>query len=255
MGIEFIKEKQLSINIPYLDHSEDSYLQQLRHTYNLKELLDAKASDFQNFKNIQSWVLSKWNSKNRTCSGKEEIFRILKKAKKANYGYIDYNTITSACLQSLGYKLRRIWLSSPDAKKLRQRSVHVIYEVYLKDLNKWFFIDPKYDIMICKDGIPLNAVEFQQAIIDQEELEVHNPVEVISSEDYLEWISPYLFCFTISLNKGAISIWDRLLGVKKKLTLVPVGEMLPDYFRSIKRLTTNLVTNSLDDFYPDSIQN
>lgn len=253
MEIEFFKEKQLGLEIPYQDYSENHYLKKLKLACNLDDVVDSNLSDLQNFKNIQTWVLSNW--KNSTMTENAEILHILQNAKQGNYGFIDNNVIISACLQSLGYKVRKIWLSSPDVEEPNQTTIHIIYEVYIKDINKWIFLDPKFDIMVSKDGIPMNAVEFQQALINQDELEVSNPVEKISSEEYLEWISQYLFCFTISLNKGAISVWDRVFGVKKKLTLVPVGEELPNYFKRVKRLSTNLVTNSLQDFYPHSIQN
>lgn len=43
---------------------------------------------------------------------------------------------------------------------------HVALEVYLNDLKKWIFIDSQWNIIPFLNHVPLNAVEFQQAIVD-----------------------------------------------------------------------------------------
>lgn len=153
-------------------------------------------------------------------------------------------------MKSLGFIVRRLWLKTKDVDVVNSGEGHVVNEVYLSDFKKWFFIDPQFDIMVLKNGIPLNAVEFQSAIANNEQIEIINPSKEITDEEYIEWISPYLFYFTTSLNNGRISNWDRVIGAKKQLTLVPKGHKPPTYFQRLFRIRTNYKTNSISDFYP-----
>ena len=41
------------------------------------------------------------------------------------------------------------------------------YYDFLKELNKWIFIDPQFNIVPTLNGIPLNGVEFQKEIFNK----------------------------------------------------------------------------------------
>lgn len=78
-----------------------------------------------------------------------------------------------------------------DIAEVKYGGGHVVNEVYLKDLGKWVFIDPQYDVITQYDGVPLNAVELQQCIANHQDFELINPNNIISKEDYAYWIGPY----------------------------------------------------------------
>ena len=243
MSILFYNEKQLSLQIPYPDTSGESHLQNFRETYKPEALIDKSKTDFQNVIQIQAWVEAHWEIIEANPGVKySEKFQ--------NFKCHKLSAVTCEYLKALGFTVRNLWLKCVDAEEKNGGKGHMLKEVYLHDLKKWFLIDPEFDIMITKDNQPLNAVELQQALLNEEELEILNTSEKISSEEYLEWIGSYLFCFTTSLNKGSISFWDRLIGRKKKLTLVPLGEETPGYLQRLRQARTNLITNSLADFYP-----
>lgn len=126
---------------------------------------------------------------------------------------------------------------------------HAVNEVFIPNLNKWIFIDPQYDVMVTQNGLPLNAIELQTAIADKAPIEIVSPNKIIGKEEYIDWIRPYLFYFYTSLNKGKVSVWNRIVGNKKQLTLVPEGEKEPIYFQRIFRLNNMYFTNSIRDFY------
>ncbi|MDX1761235.1 MAG: hypothetical protein R3218_03695 [Christiangramia sp.] len=250
MSLKFKKKKQLDLCIAYPDVSDDFYLNKLRVDHKLDSLIDPEASELQNILNVQLWVHSRWEPDNTNRPKKNYPSYILKQAKKGEkFRPEDYGTVSIACLQALGFTVRGLWLFPGKINDMENVKAHIVHEVYLKDRKKWLFIDPSYNILIKKDGVHLNAVELQQALIKEKEIEVLNPLEKISTEEYLEWIGPYLYCFTTSLNKGSIKLWDRVIGRKKKLTLVPVGERPPRKLSKIIRKRTNIVTNSLGDFY------
>ena len=112
-------------------------------------------------------------------------------------------------------------------------------------------MDPCFDIMIKKNGIPLNAVELLQALISGKELEVVNPSNEITCEEYLEKIGPFLFYFSTDLNTEISGIWKRIYGSKDKLTLVPIDEEKSKFFLKNIDKRKNITTNSIADFYPE----
>ena len=249
--IEFQKEKQLAIQIPYFDKSNSDNLIELRKTFKLDTLVSKTTSDIEKISNIQSWVHSRWKHNGDHIPENFDPIYILKEAEKGEkFRCVEYSLVTTASLQSLSFIVRSVGLMTRDVDAVNKGAGHVVTEIYLKDLKKWFFLDPQYDVMVFKNGIPLNLVEFQHAIIDHEKIEIVNPSKEISDKDYIDWISPYLFYFTVSLKKGKISIWDRIIGSKKQLTLVPKGINPPKYFQRLFRIRTSLYTNSIADFYP-----
>ena len=251
LSIEFNSEPQLEVAIPYQDFSTEEDLIQLRQQYQLDTLISKGKSDFENVMNVQTWVHSRWKHDGDNVAEKTDPIYILEQAEKGEqFRCVEYSIVTSACLKSLGYIVRGLWLKTRDVDVVNYGAGHAVNEVYLHDKKKWFFMDPQFDIMVAKDGLPLNAVEFQKAIVNQEEVTVFNPSKEISDEDYKQWIGPYLFYFTTSLNNGPISVWDRIAGNKRQITLVPVGHQPPTYFQRLFRIKTNLKTNSSRDFYP-----
>jgi len=249
--ISFSVEKQLNISIPYSNKSERKDLKNLKEYFKLDTLISNTKNDFDKIKKIQSWVHSQWEHDGDNVPEKNDAMFILQEAKKGKkFRCVEYSTVTTSCLQSLGFIVRSLWIKTKDVDVVNYGAGHVVNEIYLNDFEKWFFIDPQFDIIVLKNGIPLNAVEFQSAIANKEKIEIINPNKEITDKEYIDWISPYLFYFTTSLNNGRISIWDRIIGTKKQLTLVPLGHKPPKYFQRLFRIMTNLKTNSIADFYP-----
>ncbi|MFQ6092300.1 MAG: hypothetical protein ACE5OR_06400 [bacterium] len=68
--------------------------------------------------------------------------------------------------------------------------------------NKWVFVDAQFDAIPELDGVPLNAVEFQDA------LSRNTPGILILSASsgfhtwyYKKWIGPYLYYFDFSIDQ------------------------------------------------------
>ena len=252
MKISYKLEKQLDLRIRYNDKSNEAQLKTLKETNRLETLIDQKNPDFQNIMEVRSWVSLKWEQDAKIFNKSNNIRTIFNKSEKGpgNRG-LEYILMIKSCLRSLGFTIRTLFIESKDGEELKKGAKHVLLEAYLRDKKKWFLIDPKFDIIIKKNGVPLNAIEFQQALVNEEELDVINPSGRINSEDYLEWVGPYLFFFTISLNKGAVNICDGIYGNKKRLTLVPINEEPPLDFKNSMRIRTSLITHSIADFYPE----
>ena len=248
--LEFTNNRNPKYQIEYKKSSDEPDLIKLRTDFKLDTIVKNVKSDFEKVLKIQSWVNSRWKHDGENTPEKNDAYFILKQAEKGErFRCVEYSLVASECLKSLGFKVRNVGLMTKDIDEVNSGAGHAVNEVFIPDLNKWIFIDPQYDIMVTKNGMPLNAVELQKAIANKEAIEIINPNKVIGKEEYIDWIGPYLFYFYTSLNKGKVSIWDRIVGNKKQLTLVPKGKKEPKYFQRIFRLNNMYFTNSTKDFY------
>jgi len=248
--LEFTDNRNSNYQIEYKKYSDEPDLIKLRTDFKLDTIVKNATSDFDKVLLVQSWVNSRWKHDRENTPEKNDAYFILKQAEKGErFRCVEYSLVASECLKSLGFKVRNIGLMTKDIDEVNSGGGHAVNEVYVSDLNKWIFIDPQYDIIVTENGLPLNAVELQKAIANKEPIEIINPNKVIEKEEYIEWIGPYLFYFYTSLNKGKVSVWDRIVGNKKQLTLVPKGKKEPKYFQRIFRLNNMYFTNSTKDFY------
>jgi hypothetical protein len=239
-------------NIRYPDYSADSFHTILRNKYQLDSLVNKTESDFDKIMAVQSWVQSRW--KHDCCNRPEQnnALYILEQAETGErFRCVEYSTVAKQCLSSLGFTVRTLGLMTKDISEVKSGGGHVVNEVYIEDIKKWMYFDPQFGVIPTLEGIPLNAVELQYRIKNNLDFTLVNPNETTTKEDYIEWIGPYLYYFTTSLNQGGIGIWDRIIGNKKSLTLYPIDAAKPAYFQKIFRLNTSYYTHSLKDFYPE----
>jgi Transglutaminase-like superfamily len=254
MMIQKIAFDQVStgqFNIPYTDESKKPELVKLRAQFKLDTLVNNTQSDYEKVQRIQSWVQSRWeHDGNNIPLNSDPIYLLEEAAKGKKFRCVEYSIVASACLKSFGFITRGLGLKTKDVNDVKSGAGHVVNEVYVKDLKKWMFLDPQNDIIVTLNGVPLNAVEFQSALINKDSFELVNHNVIMTKDEYVKWIGPYLFYFTTSLNKGPVSVWDRIIGNKKQLTLVPKGFEPPKFFQRIFRITTEVPTYSEKDFYP-----
>ena len=237
-----------------LDYNSDSKVEQyreLRTLYKLDSLVNDCHPGFEKVIKIQSWVQGRWEHNGDNIPEKNDALFILKEAEKGKkFRCVEYSIVASQCLASLGFIVRGLGLMTKEINNIQSGGGHVVNEVYLPDLKKWVFIDPQYDVITISNGIPLNAVELQNCIANQINFDILNPNHTISKDEYIQWIGPYLYYFNTTLRGERISIWDRLIGNKKQLTLIPKGAKEPKYFQNLIRLNNSFYTNSIKDFYP-----
>ncbi|MEO1715380.1 MAG: transglutaminase domain-containing protein, partial [Bacteroidota bacterium] len=102
-------------------------------------------------------------------------------------------------------------------------------------------------------GIPLNAVEFQQAIIEQADfklIDANGEVDEGRRKKYLNFIPHYLYFFDFKFDQREMP-YDSLYKVNDKglLMLVPLNVQKPTVFQRKYDMDYLEYTNSLGDFY------
>lgn len=251
------KSKNSKLKFWYEQNNNNEYLNLLRSKYPIDSLVKGAKTDIERTQKILHWVHNQWKHNGSNEPQKRDAISILEEAKNGKeFRCVEYGIVTTACLNAIGLKARTLGLKTKDVETTQYGAGHVLLEVFLNDKRKWVLIDGQWDAMPMLNNIPLNAVEFQQAIVENYKgLEINTSLD-ISKRQYVEWIYPYLYYFDISFDnrEGNDRNTNRING-KQSLMLVPLGAIKPTIFQIKDKIDNCIYTNSLIDFYglPDNI--
>lgn len=239
----------------YSDTTGNKYLRKLRIDYGLDTLTANLEDDFTKVKTILNWTHNQWAHSGSNTPSKSDPLTILEEAKNgSNFRCVEYGIVSSAGLNSIGIKSRVLALKTYDVEKVRYGAGHVVAETYSKKLQKWIFIDGQYNGIPVLNNIPLNAVEFQKAIIENYNklkiVNVEGEMSIEEKEQYINWINKYLFYFDIRFDNRYISSkYKKKINGKSKLMLVPLNSDNPTVFQRKYKIDYCLYTNNINDFY------
>ncbi len=239
----------------YSDTLENSYLSEMRKTYNLEGLVSGQMNELDKIVNILDWASKQWEHNGSNTPTKQDALTILKEAQEGKqFRCVEYGIVATSALNSIGIPARTLGLKTRDVEKVMRGAGHVVSEVYSKELGKWIFIDPQFNIMPTLNGTPLNGVEFQKAIFDKNaNLRLINKAGELSDKDsksYIKWIGKYLFYFDVLFDQKTLnSSKFKSINGMTKITLVPVGHKEPRIFQRNSKINYSYYTNSLNDFY------
>ncbi|MFZ5942170.1 MAG: transglutaminase-like domain-containing protein [Bacteroidota bacterium] len=239
----------------YSDTLNNVYLRELRQGYKLDVLTAVHKDELGKILAILDWGNRQWEHSGSNNPSKPDALTILKEAGEGNsFRCVEYGIVAAAALTSVGIPARVLGLKTRDVEKVRRGAGHVVAEVYASSLEKWIFIDPQFNVLPTLNGIPLNAVEFQNAIINNRSqlvlVNAAGEVPAENTEAYLSWVAKYLFYFDALFDQRIEVAPDyKEIGGMTKITLVPVGEKEPRVFQRTSRINYSWYTNSLNDFY------
>ncbi len=239
----------------YSDTLDHLYLRELRQEYGIDALISSVDSELDKIKVVLNWASSQWEHNGYNSPSNPDALTILKEAKIGNqFRCVEYGILASACLNSVGIPARVLGLKTRDVEKVRRGAGHVVAETYSRQFDKWIFVDPQFNVLPMLDGVPLNGVEFQEALFnnkDQVELvNVNGKVSDNMKETYLNWIGKYLYYFDVLFDQriGNEPNYESVNG-KTKLMLVPLGEKEPTVFQRNNKINYCFYTHSVRDFY------
>ncbi|TYA78718.1 transglutaminase-like domain-containing protein [Seonamhaeicola marinus] len=237
-----------SIRIPdfQLPPIDEKYLLILKDTYKLKSIIAGAKSDIEKLNLVTSWVHNQWNHDGGNMPSKPNALTILSEAREGkHFRCVEYSIVISEIMQALGYKSRVLGLKRKECETLLTSAGHAVAEVFLPELNKWVFADGQFNAIPFLFNIPLNAVEFQEAL-NKAPLKIKFGYEttLTQTKDYLEWVYPYLYFFDYRVQYKKANIEHN------SLMLVPLKSKKPKYFQKKWGVGQCLYTNNLKAFYP-----
>jgi len=239
----------------YSDTLGNEYLRELKNKYNIELLVNGEKSDIDKIKSILDWTSKQWEHNGSNNPTKQDALTILKEAQEGKrFRCVEYGIVATAALNSVGIPARTLGLKTRDVEKVMRGAGHVVSEVYSKELDKWIFIDPQFNIIPTLNGYPLNGVEFQKEIFNKNaSLKLINKQGELTKEDseqYIKWVGKYLFYFDVLFDQKTLNSSKlRTINGMTKITLVPVGYKEPRIFQRRYIIDYSYYTNSLNDFY------
>ncbi|MHC4623730.1 MAG: transglutaminase-like domain-containing protein [Planctomycetota bacterium] len=218
-----------------MDDPNEPNMIKLRKKYDLEGLVSKAKDDYEKLMLITAWVQKQWKHSGNNKPSRSDPLTILKEASEGKrFRCVEYAIVVAGCARSLGMPSRKLALKRADVETAKSGAGHVVAEVWLEQFNKWVFVDGQYGAIAEKDGVPLNAVELQDAIAGEvADLKIQLATKKDEIE-YLAWVARYLYYFDFNLDqrfyKGETEK-ERISGSRGKIMLVPRGAAKPKVFQ------------------------
>ena len=245
----------------YADTTGDAYLRALRQGYRLDSVTAAAPTDLERVLAVLAWTHRQWDHDGYNAPPASDALTILEGAADgASYRCVEYGIVSSEALQAVGIPARVIGLKIARVQTRWLGAGHVAAEAYLRDVGKWVFLDGQFGVVPTLDGIPLNAVEFGEALRTRRDdvalLSADGPVTGKPRAQYLRFVDAYLYYLDVRFDNRPAASRDERLRVdgKSSLMLVPAGAKPPTVFQRKSPMDYLAYTGAPADFYAAPIQ-
>ena len=238
----------------YPDTLNNVFLRELRNEYKLSELTQNNSADIDIVLSVLNWTHNQWKHNGSNEPSKTDALTILKEAKDGKtFRCVEYGIVLTSALQALNFKARVVGLKTADVETKKYGAGHVLAEVWMPQFDKWVLIDGQFNVMPILDNIPLNAVEFQQAISANKKyklVDVNGEVSKLRTKMYTKFVLDYLYFIDARFDNRNDTLDQRVVYEgKSTLMLVPVGVKNPTVFQVKYPMDNLFYTNSINDFY------
>ena len=226
----------------------------IKQLYGLDSVANLGNSEFEKILHLLKWTNNRWTHNGSNEPSKSNTITILKEASEGKkFRCVEYGIVLRTVLASNDIKARTLGLKTRDVETTKYGAGHVLTEVWSTQFNKWFMLDAQFNIVPVLDNIPLNAVEFQNAIIQRKNfklVDIDGEVESKLAQGYMDFIPHYLYYFDYAFDQREVA-YDELFKVNDKgyLMLVPLGAKKPTVFQRKWPMNYFEYTNSMNDFY------
>lgn len=238
----------------YQNADNSPELQTIKSLYRLDSVAQLGDSEFEQILYLMNWTHSRWAHNGSNKPSKSNTLTILKEAETGKkFRCVEYGIVLKSVLACNGFKARTLGLKTKDVEVTASGAGHVLAEVWSDQYHKWLMLDAQFNLIPISDDIPLNAVEFQNAIAHNKNLELVDINGVVSNKrkkKFLNFITDYLYYFDFKFDQREVP-YDSLFKVNDKtvLMLVPVGAKKPTKFQRKFDMNYLAYTTSLNDFY------
>jgi len=238
----------------YQNTENSPELKMLLSSYDLDKIAENEENEMDKILQLLQWTNSRWEHSGSNKPSESNTLTILKEAESGKkFRCVEYGIVLKSVLASNGFKARTLSLKTRDVEKVRLGAGHVLTEVWSNTYDKWFMLDAQFNVVPTLDNTPLNAVEFQNAIIqnaDYQLIDINGEVDRKRRKKYLNFIPHYLYFFDYKFDQREVE-YDSLFKVNDKavLMLVPLNAKNPVMFQRKIEMDFLEYTHSLNDFY------
>ncbi|MCK4529531.1 transglutaminase domain-containing protein [candidate division WOR-3 bacterium] len=234
-----------------MDDPDDPDMVRLRTEYKLEEVVRGTESNYEKLKKIIKWTHGQWEHSGSNRPSRSDPLTILKEASEGErFRCVENGIVVAASARALGMPSRVLCLKRKDVETARSNAGHVVAEVWLDQFDKWVFVDAQFDVIPEVDGVPLNAIELQDAIARNK-----SGLVIRSSSSgkfqkycYIKWIGLYLYYFDFSIDQRFFL--EKSEKRQGKVMLVPKGAKNPKVFQRKYPIENCTYISNPEAFYP-----
>ena len=231
---------------------DDAYLTRLREDYSLDQLVADCGTEFEKVQEVTEWVSNLWSHNGDNVPEQSDPLFILDSVTNdgEQYRCVEYGVVISGCLNALGIPSRTIGLKTQDVETRDYAAGHVTCEAYLKDYEKWVFIDGQWGLIPIMGETPLNAVQLGEVLQHPENYEESLTFYSFlgangDQKDYRDWILEYLYYFDVTGYTRTADGFEETY-----IMLTPLESESPTVFQIHYPLEIDIYTHSVPQFYP-----
>jgi transglutaminase-like putative cysteine protease len=242
-----IQFSQEQVDVQFVRGGAEStaYLERMREEFALDSVVATAADDYGRVRAMSKWVRSRWEHNGSNEPQKRDPISILHEAAEGKrFRCVEYAIVLAAALNAVDVPARVVSLKTADAETRKSGAGHVVAEAWLAERGKWIMVDGQFDVIPVLDGVPLNAVELQQAIARGERGLHVDSYSGGNAKRYVRWVAPYLYYFGTRI--------DGRYGTRtapEELVLLPIGAKEITVFQRRFPLTDKIFTHSTAAFY------
>ena len=240
----------------YADTTADVYLRELRQRHRLDSVTASAKTDLARVLAVLDWTHTQWSHDGYNTPTAADALSILDEAAGgASFRCVEYGIVSSEALQAIGIPARTIGLKIARVETRWLGAGHVAAEAYLRDEGKWVFLDGQFGVVPALDGVPLNAIEFGEALrTRRDEVALLSAEGLITGKpraQYLRFVDAYLYYLDVRFDNRPVASRDERVRVdgKSSLMLVPAGADAPAFFQRKSPMDYLAYTSSPAAFY------
>ena len=220
--------------------STTSQLQTLAKLYDLPSKVADCRSDAERVDALVRWAHEQWKPQPGHSAGTDNPLGILSRAAQGErFSRADYVTVLANALQAIDMPTRLLELHTRDSHWRPFGGYYQGLEVFLRDKQKWVWVDAQYDAVILNHGEFCSALEIKEALLDWNNgLELASAEGITDIDSYLTFLGPFLDIFIA-----------HPLGQPRRFALVPPQLKFPRRHHGLGRTLYDQRCHSKDVFY------
>lgn len=207
-------------------------LRAIRNEYGLDAVVAGAADDLDRVRRICRWVHGRTQHDGWGIDAPPDALGLLRAAEKgAQWRCVEFGIAVTGCLQAVGIPARTVGGRARDVETLLVGAGHVFAEAWLRDRQRWVFVDAQMDIVGAdSDGTPMNSVEFRNSL-----------ARAVPPIPYPVGLALCMHYFNVPARSPD--------GKDTGVMLAPVGSAVPTRFQRMPCAPPGLFTHRLADAY------
>jgi hypothetical protein len=216
--LEWVHDKNESPFPLHMDSANNPKLKTLRTEFGIDAVVANARDDYEQLRRIADWTSNRWEHSATQNASNNDPLTILREAKAGGqFICMNYAVVLGGTASALGLPSRLLGLLPKETET--RHDAHSVAEVWLSSRGKWVLADGQWGQVAEVDGVPLNAIELQDALVKDKTIQCSKPV---SCRPWLGFIQQYLYFFKITRDERWFENFKA-----DQLVLMPVGATAP----------------------------